>query len=274
MPALTVSTTDHRGGLAGRSVSPFECRVQSVARVAPSAVIVLVIAHSVVDAGYRSRKCDPGRWHLQPRHSLPGGAVREGSRSPRCDHDSHRRPAHPAGLSFLQPMHDFGLCASFFAVLVACTMVGARIFFGMSNEGIPRGWLGHALPRIVLSSSALWWEESSELPCCECGSSKWRKAPVSVPIRPAGASVPSVPSAPGAPSWRIDRVLALLLCDPAVARPARSTVAPEIWEQMQIPPGVYLTHTIKPRRTSCAEQSPVSNVARRPGLAAASTSTR
>jgi len=31
-------------------------------------------------------------------------------------------------------MHDFGLCASFFAVLVACTMVGARIFFGMSNE--------------------------------------------------------------------------------------------------------------------------------------------
>lgn len=185
MPALTVSTTDHRGGLAGRSVSPFECRVQSVARVAPSAVIVLVIAHSVVDAGYRSRKCDPGRWHLQPRHSLPGGAVREGSRSPRCDHDSHRRPAHPAGLSFLQPMHDFGLCASFFAVLVACTMVGARIFFGMSNEGIPRGWLGHALPRIVLSSSALWWEESSELPCCECGSSKWRKAPVSVPIRRA-----------------------------------------------------------------------------------------
>lgn len=60
------------------------------------------------------------------------------------------------GLSFLQPVLDFGFSASFFAVVVACITVGARILFGMSNEGILPGWLGHAHPRHKTPSKAIW----------------------------------------------------------------------------------------------------------------------
>lgn len=60
------------------------------------------------------------------------------------------------GLSFLQPVLDFGFSASFFAVVVACITVGARILFGMSNEGILPGWLGHAHARHKTPSKAIW----------------------------------------------------------------------------------------------------------------------
>jgi amino acid transporter len=60
------------------------------------------------------------------------------------------------GLGFLQPVLDFGFCASFFAVVVACITVGARILFGMSNEGILPAWLGHAHPRHKTPSKAIW----------------------------------------------------------------------------------------------------------------------
>ncbi len=48
------------------------------------------------------------------------------------------------GLSFLQPFLDFGFAASFFAVVVACVTVGARILFGMGNEGVLPRWFGTA----------------------------------------------------------------------------------------------------------------------------------
>jgi amino acid transporter len=60
------------------------------------------------------------------------------------------------GLGFLQPVLDFGFCASFFAVVVACITVGARILFGMSNEGILPAFLGHAHPRHKTPSKAIW----------------------------------------------------------------------------------------------------------------------
>lgn len=59
------------------------------------------------------------------------------------------------GLSFLQPVLDFGFSASFFAVVVACITVGARILFGMSNEGIAPAWLGQAHPRHKTPSRAI-----------------------------------------------------------------------------------------------------------------------
>ena len=51
------------------------------------------------------------------------------------------------GLSFLQPFLDFGFAASFFAVVVACVTVGARILFGMGNEGVLPRWFGVAHAR-------------------------------------------------------------------------------------------------------------------------------
>ncbi|MBC7517538.1 MAG: APC family permease [Microbacteriaceae bacterium] len=60
------------------------------------------------------------------------------------------------GLSFLQPVLDIGFSASFFAVVVACITVGARILFGMSNEGLLPVWLGHAHPVHRTPAKAIW----------------------------------------------------------------------------------------------------------------------
>lgn len=48
------------------------------------------------------------------------------------------------GLSALHPFLDFGFAASFFAVVVACITVGARLLFGMGNERVVPAWFGHA----------------------------------------------------------------------------------------------------------------------------------
>jgi amino acid transporter len=60
------------------------------------------------------------------------------------------------GLGFLQPVLDFGFTASFFAVVVACITVGARILFAMSREGVLPAFLGKAHPKHKTPSTALW----------------------------------------------------------------------------------------------------------------------
>ncbi len=59
------------------------------------------------------------------------------------------------GLSSLHPFLDFGFAASFFAVVVACITVGARLLFGMGNEGIVPGWFGVAHPKHRTPAHAL-----------------------------------------------------------------------------------------------------------------------
>lgn len=59
------------------------------------------------------------------------------------------------GLSALHPFLDFGFAASFFAVVVACITVGARVLFGMGNEGVMPAWFGEAHPRHRTPAHAL-----------------------------------------------------------------------------------------------------------------------
>ena len=62
---------------------------------------------------------------------------------------------HQWGLTFLQPLLDLGFSASFFAVVVACITVGARILFGMANEGVMPAWLTRVHPQHKTPINAL-----------------------------------------------------------------------------------------------------------------------
>jgi amino acid transporter len=70
-----------------------------------------------------------------------GAAALAGSGAPMDDLTSQWN------LTFLQPFLDFGFAASFFAVVVACVTVGARILFGMGNEAVLPRWFGVAHAR-------------------------------------------------------------------------------------------------------------------------------
>lgn len=60
------------------------------------------------------------------------------------------------GLKALQPFLDFGFTASFFAVVVACITVGARILFGMGNEGVIPAWFGVAHSQHRTPARSIW----------------------------------------------------------------------------------------------------------------------
>lgn len=59
-------------------------------------------------------------------------------------------------LSGLQPFLDFGFTASFFAVVVACITVAARILFGMGNEGVVPRWFGIAHSKHRTPARSIW----------------------------------------------------------------------------------------------------------------------
>lgn len=63
--------------------------------------------------------------------------------------------AGKVGLGFLRGFIDLGFASSFFAVVVACMTVGARVLFGMSREGIAPSPLGVAHPRHKTPAIAL-----------------------------------------------------------------------------------------------------------------------
>jgi amino acid transporter len=63
--------------------------------------------------------------------------------------------ASNVGLGFLHGFTDIGFTSSFFAVVVACMTVGARVLFGMSREGIAPKFLGYAHPKHRTPSKAL-----------------------------------------------------------------------------------------------------------------------
>jgi amino acid transporter len=51
------------------------------------------------------------------------------------------------GLDGLLPILNLGITASFFAVVVACITVGARLLFSWGNDGILPAWFGRVHPK-------------------------------------------------------------------------------------------------------------------------------
>lgn len=63
--------------------------------------------------------------------------------------------AEQYGLTGFLPILNLGITASFFAVVVACITVGARLLFSWGNDGVMPAWLGKAHPKHRTPSNAI-----------------------------------------------------------------------------------------------------------------------